>query len=197
MRVWRKYLHPMVVGRWKLSLKRTFCVLFCFSCTLRIKPDSWHFNILPIQQLLQSQNGKYDEKLTWWQFVRTLTDSWQTSDITPHCSSQQTFPIQPRAASVSFNKLYELRLVSPSPFVQCRKGSAELHIWWLFFLSMTFSLVFKNHKIFMILSWYIHPNRCLSVEHTAFTQSRFGLHLTKSKFRLHLNLHLRCFRWCS
>lgn len=149
-------------------------------------------NILPIQQLLQSQNAK------WWEikvmavcenFDRQLTGFIYYSTLLLPPNISQTSPDEPhRSLLINFMNL--------DSYHPRQKRSAEKNpqscIWWLFF-PMKFCLVFKNHKICMIwfvLSCYIHPNRCLSVEHTAFTQSGFGLRLTESKFRLHLNLYL-------
>lgn len=149
-------------------------------------------NILPIQQLLQSQNAK------WWEikvmavcenFDRQLTGFIYYSTLLLPPNISQTSPDEPhRSLLINFMNL--------DSYHPRQKRSAEKNpqscIWWLFF-PMKFCLVFKNHKICMIwfvLSCYIHPNRCLSVERTAFTQSGFGLRLTESKFRLHLNLYL-------
>lgn len=126
---------------------------FWFSCTLRIKRDSCHFNSQTWLTFYPSNSSSSpemanEEKLKWWQFVKTLTGSWQASFITPHCSSLQTFPIHPQLYRSLWINFMNLDSYHPH-----QKRSAEKNpqscISWLFFL-MKFSLVFKNHKFCMM-----------------------------------------------
>lgn len=151
-------------------------------------------NILPVQQLLQSRNGKWGE-------IKVMAVCENFDSLLTGFIYYSTLLLPPNIYQRSPDELHRSLLINfmnLDSYHPRQKRSAEKNpqscISWLFF-PMKFSLVFKNHKMCMIwyvLSFYIQPNRCLSVERTAFTPSGFGLRLTESKFRLHLNLY---FSW--